>query len=101
MNLIWRGRTFLEVSSLGRRPLPERAVGVFSKIQLRQERDVYSLITKIKAKLQRSGALKLPSHVRLESKVIPQQRETPREKDKKDTPRALTYLSPSEYKAYL
>jgi len=66
--------SFLEVSSLGRHPLPEPAVGVFSKIQLRQERDVYSLITKFKAKLQRSGALKLPSQFRLESKVMPQQR---------------------------
>jgi hypothetical protein len=60
--------SFLEVSSLGRRPLPERAVGVFSKIQLRQERDVYSLITKARAKLQKSGALQLPILVRLESK---------------------------------
>jgi hypothetical protein len=55
----------------------------FSKIRLRQERDVHSLITKIKAKLQRSGALKLPSHVRLQSKAIPRQRETPRRHDNK------------------
>jgi hypothetical protein len=68
---------FLEVSSLGRRPLPERAVGVFSKIQLRQERDVYSLITKARTKLQKSGALKLPIPVRLESKVIARQPATP------------------------
>jgi hypothetical protein len=45
-------------------------------IQLRQERDVYSLITKARAKLRRSDMLKLQSHIRLELKGIPQQRET-------------------------
>jgi len=33
---------------------------MFSKIQLRHERDVYSLITKARAKLHRSDMLKLP-----------------------------------------
>jgi hypothetical protein len=69
--------SFLEVSSVGRRPLPERAVGVFSKIQLRQERDVYGHIAKARTRLQKSGTLKLPIPVRLESKVIARQPATP------------------------
>jgi hypothetical protein len=56
---------------------------VFSKITLRQERDVYSLIPKARAKLRRSDMLKLPSQVRMELKVIPQQRESPRRHDNK------------------
>jgi len=56
---------------------------VFSKIQLHQERAVYSLITKARAKLHRSDMLKLPILVRLELKVIPQQRETPRRRGNK------------------
>ena len=39
-------------------------------IQLRQERDVYSLITKTRAKLRWSDMLKLLSHIRLELKAF-------------------------------
>jgi len=62
---------------------------MFSKIQLRHERDVYSLITKARAKLHRSDMLKLPILVRLELNVIPQQRwKTPRRHDNKIIARA-------------
>ena len=61
---------------------------MFSKIQLRHERDVYSLITKAIAKLHHSDMLKLPILVRLELNAIPQQRETPRRHDNKIIARA-------------
>jgi hypothetical protein len=50
-------------------------------IQLRKERDVYSLITKARAMLRRSDMLKLLSHIRLELKGFPQRRETPLRQD--------------------
>jgi hypothetical protein len=50
----------------------------------------YSVITKARAKVRLSEMLKPPVQVRLEVKVIPQQRETPRRDDNKVIARRQT-----------